>query len=591
MKNAIRLIPVDFTKPWWRIISDQKGLPVFVLISVILRDVFWALVPFLIAFVLESSSWQYFLSACALWLLSELNLVLQAPLVATFQLQCIHSVFYSAHQYLLTIDPQYHVKRSSGVLLAKIDRAARGYEELLDQATFEFAPLIIGIITMVIILSQYSIILVGAILFCLAGMVGYGYYFARFACQTWENAFIKTDDEVRGVAFENLAQVNLIRATFATDYMRNRLTQKISVNSAVEKDLWLSYSFVSRVLSLLYTASILILLGFFVYRIQNGLTSFPFAVGLILAYIQSTKQLIKILLPFRRYMRGYAAIKDLFESMVGFGKQTIPLWIKQEPEIDKSGRTLVVQNVSFGYEGSTLFNAHSLNIQTAHNQSIMLYGIIGPSGVGKTTLLSILGGQLRPQAGTVTINSLDIYSVGDSTRRQLIAVQGQIAASIKGSIRHNLLFGLPENHGYSDEFLIDVLTRVGLQNILRDKEGLDTQLGEGALNISGGQRQRLNFAGLYLRACYYKPVLILVDEPTSSLDDISEQAVTSMICELASHSITLVIAHRLKTLRDAYGLIDLSLLPESKQIQVYSQDELQKHSEYFRRLQDGHIEL
>ena len=147
------------------------------------------------------------------------------PFVARFQLQCIHGVLYSAHQYLLIIDPQYHVKRSSGVILAKIDRAARGYEEVLDQITYEFAPLAIGIATMLVILSQYSLILMAAVALCLSIMIGYGYYFARYACQNWENAFIKTDDDFRATSFENLAQVHLIRATFATDYMRDKLTK------------------------------------------------------------------------------------------------------------------------------------------------------------------------------------------------------------------------------------------------------------------------------------------------------------------------------------------------------------------------------
>ncbi len=587
MEN-IRLILIDFTKPWWRIIVNQKWLALIVLFSVILRDVFWATVPFLIAFVLENSSWNFFIAACVLWSLIELNVIFLSPLNIRFQLQCIHSVFYSAHQYLLTIDPQYHIKRSSGVILAKIDRAARGYEEILDQVTYEFAPLIIGVITMVVVLSQYSIMLTCAVSGCLMAMVGYGYYFARYACQEKETAFIQTDDDFKAVSFENLAQVQLIRATFATDYMKDRLTHKIDINSTVEKGLWMLYTTTAIILSMIYTLSILLLLGFFVYRIKNNLTSLPFAIGVILAYIQSTKQLITILKPLRRYMRGFAAITDLFEFMPDFGKQTIPVFTTQDRMVEKKkNNVLIAQNLLFGYDGARLFNNHTLLVETRVDQQYKLYGIIGPSGVGKTTLLSILGGQLKPLAGSVFINDIDIYAVGDSERRQLIALQGQIATSIKGSVRYNLLFGLPENHEYSDEYLFDVLRRVGLENALREHQGLDTLLGEGALNISGGQRQRLNFAGLYLRACYYKPILILIDEPTSSLDEISELAVTAMIRELASFAITLLIAHRLKTLKDAAGLIDLSLIVETKNIQVYAADQLEKYSPYYRRLLEG----
>ena len=592
MKNYIKLMMIDFTKPWWRIILDQKWLATGIIVSVILRDVFWALVPFLIAFVLESSNWYFFAGACFLWFLSELNFIVLPPFVARFQLQCIHGVLYSAHQYLLIIDPQYHVKRSSGVILAKIDRAARGYEEVLDQITYEFAPLAIGIATMLAILSQYSLILTAAVAFCLSIMIGYGYYFARYACQKWENAFIKTDDDFRATSFENLAQVHLIRATFATDYMRDKLTNKININSEVERELWLSYASTSKVLSVFYTISILLLLGFFVYRVQNNLTSLTFAIGLILAYIQSTKQLIKILHPFRRYMRGYAAIKDLFEFMPQFGKQTIPVFEGQNILVEKTKpNNLIAQNLLFGYDQAMIFNGHNLKIESLKDPQNNLYGIIGPSGVGKTTLISILGGQLKPLSGAVMISGIDIYNVIDNTRRQLIALQGQIATSVKGTVRYNLLFGLPENHNYSDEYLFEILRRVGLEKILLEHQGLETMLGEGALNISGGQRQRLNFAALYLRATYYKPAVIMIDEPTSSLDEISELAVTSMIKELSEFAITLVIAHRLKTLKDAIGLIDLSLLSESNEIKVYSSEELENHSNYYRRLLEGKDEF
>ncbi len=592
MKNHIKLKTVDFNKPWWHIITDQKWLIIGLIIMVAIREIFWSLAPFLIAYVLEAHSWYYFFIACLLWALVEINFAVFPPFSAKFQLQCIHGILYSAHQYLLTIDPQYHIKRSSGVILAKIDRASRGYEEILDQITFEFAPLVIGIITMLAILSRFSFILVAGVSLCLAFMIGYGYYFAKYACQKWEDDFIKTDDDFRAVAFENLAQVHLIRATFATDYMKNKLTNKIKVNSEVERDLWLSYSYTARISSVFYTISILLLLGYFVYRIQNNLTSLTFAIGLILAYIQSTKQLIKILSPFRRCMRGYVAIKDLFEFMPQFGKQTIPVFEGQEPLVEKDKQnTIVAQNLLFGYNEAKLFDGHTLKIEAKIDQQNNLFGIVGPSGVGKTTLLSILGGQLKPLSGNIFINDIDIYNVTDDTRRHLIALQGQIATSIKGSVRYNLLFGLPENHGYTDNHLYEVLRRVGLEKVLLEHQGLDTLLGEGALNISGGQRQRLNFAGLYLRACYYKPVLILIDEPTSSLDEISELAVTSMIKELSSFAITLVIAHRLKTLKDAAGLIDLSLLLESKDIQIYTADQLDKHSVYYRRLLEGKDEL
>jgi ABC-type multidrug transport system fused ATPase/permease subunit len=588
MPSKIKILPIDFSRPWWTLITDQFWLALGVSISAALRDIFWVFTPFMITSLLELHSWYWFAVFCGLWVIFLINLVFFHRMNARFQLQAIHSVFDNAYRYLLNVDPLYHTKRVSGAVVAKIERAARGYEEVLDQITYSFVPLGISICTMLAILCSYSPLLTLAICICLASMVGYAYYFVYYACCRWENAFIASDDAFKSVAFENLAQTPLIRATFATDYAQARLDGYVAQNCVTEKHLWDAYAQVSRILNTLYGLSIVVLAGFFMHLIQHQLVPLTQAISIILAYINCTFQLIKILQPLRRYMRGMAAIKDLFAFMPQFGKQTVPTINHQPQTVDKV-HNLAIQaaDISFHYDGTQLFNHLTLNLHCTSTQQNKLYGLIGPSGVGKTTLLNILGGQLKPTAGTIYINDIDIYAVGDATRRQLIVLQGQMASSMKGTVRYNLLFGLPEQHGYADTYLNDILARIGLKQIFDALDGLDTSLGEGAVNISGGQRQRLNFAALYLRAKFYCPVVVLIDEPTSSLDEVSELAITAMIAELATSAITLVIAHRLKTLEHAAGLIDVSLATQNTALQPYSTDELKLHSAYYRRLLHG----
>lgn len=588
MKHDIRISIIDFTKPWWRIIFKQKSLLLCVVAAVLIRDIFWTLEPFLVAKLLTYQSWYLFAGACGLWILFELDLIAMSLLNPRFQLGVIHSLLYSAHQYLLVVDPVYHVRRSSGEVLAKIERAGRGYEDVLDQITFDFAPMIIGVTSMLLVFSRYSVWLACAVAACICAMVSYAYYFARYGAQKIEKAFISADDAFKAAAFENLSQIGLVRATFATDYMKNKLKNKVMVNSQAEQIVWRSYSFVSRVLMAMYIISIILLVAFFMVQIQHNNESLAHVISILLAYITSTRGLIKMVHPMRKYMRGYTAIKDLFTSMQKFGKQTIPIFEGPSSTISKDQQLSVsAQSLIFGYKDAMVFNEHSFHLEVPSGQKNKLYGIIGPSGVGKTTLFSILGGQLKPIEGTVLINDVNIYEVTDAVRKNLIALQGQIASSFKGSVRYNLLFGLPEGHTFDDDYLWHVLDRTGLKSTFESYYGLDTLLGEGALNISGGQRQRLNFAALYLRAQWYKPVLILIDEPTSSLDEISERAITEMIIELASSAITLVIAHRLKTLQEAQGLIDLSLLPYDKTIKIYQPEELRAHSTYYHLLLQG----
>jgi ABC-type multidrug transport system fused ATPase/permease subunit len=260
--------------------------------------------------------------------------------------------------------------------------------------------------------------------------------------------------------------------------------------------------------------------------------------------------------------------------------------------------SVITTDLHFDYNEKTqVFEGHSLSLVIDDTQKNKLYGIIGPSGTGKTTLISILGGQLKPTKGDILICDTNIYAVNDLVRRQLITMQMQTATSLRGELKYNLLFGLPQSEEesseqlYSDEYLVDVLQKVGLWSLFKDKDGLKTLIGEGGLNLSGGQRQRLNFAGLYLRAKHFKAKLILIDEPTSSLDEISEKAITQMINELAGFALTLVVAHRLKTLDEAVAILDSSLITSTKEMQFYSRSELLQKSQYYRDLMEGKAQL
>jgi ABC-type bacteriocin/lantibiotic exporter with double-glycine peptidase domain len=250
-------------------------------------------------------------------------------------------------------------------------------------------------------------------------------------------------------------------------------------------------------------------------------------------------------------------------------------------------------NIHFDYnQDAQVLENHSLDLNVDESQVNKLYGIIGPSGVGKTTFLSILGGQLKPDQGNIVINGTNIYEVGDLTRRTLIALQMQTATNLRGTLRYNATFGLPrEEIIFTDEEIIKTLDDVGLWKLFEAKGGLETLIGEGGLNLSGGQRQRLNFASLYLRSQYFKPNLILIDEPTSSLDEISEQKITKMMLYMSASAIVMVIAHRLKTIENAIGIMDFSLVSDSKKLEFLSKIELLEKSEYYNGLMEGRVEL
>lgn len=585
------LLPIDFAKPWWQIIVDQKRLALTIAILTLSPHILWSISPFLLTYIFKMGSFDACLLIFGLWSTINIAEALGYRLNAKFELQIIHSIHQNAHKHLLVVDPRYHTHRSSGAILGKIERAARGYEDLLDQIILEFTPMAVGIITTIIALSFYSLwlALVVSVLFFV--IITCGYYYATKISVPWQKRFIASDDAFRATAVENLAQVHLVRATFASNHINHKLSTNIKDNMKYESQLWLSYTFSNFILRTLYLGALFLVIMVLFWQVKNGHTTVVAASALAIAYLRNTQLLLKVIAPFRRYIRGLLAVRDLFAFIPTYGKQSYPVLGNTNKLVRPKELKITMKDINFDYSNNQLFDNHSFSLSCDQSPQNKLYGIIGASGSGKTTFLSLLGGQLRPTKGSVIINDVDIYNINDATRRHLIALQGQTASTFQGTLKYNLLFGLPKNHGYSDDYLLTILDRVSLKNVISRSHGLFTMLGERGLNLSGGQRQRINFACLYLRAQYYRPAVILIDEPTSSLDEISEASITSMIKELAKYSLTLVIAHRLKTIKDGQGLIDLSLLSEEKNIQVYSSAQLESKSIYYRELSAGKREL
>jgi ABC-type multidrug transport system fused ATPase/permease subunit len=590
--SHFNILKIDFNKPWWYLIWQQKWLFLAVLIPVTIMQIVWSLVPFFAAQLFETKSFFLCVILFITWIILEILLgLIRVHVNAKFQLQCIHSIYQNAHMHLLTIDPKYHVYRSSGQVLAKIERAARGYEDFADHITFELIPLVVGLLTVVSALAQYSLKLAAIMSAFITTILAIGYYFAKYKKER-ELDFIHTDDAFKATALENLTQVQLIRATFASPFRRNILRERINTNMSTESALWISYSYLFMALSTLYLMSLCVLSLILMWHINAGYMSSVTALGLFLVYVGSSKEIVRFGRLLRKTIRSKTAVQDLFSFMPSFGEQTFPVLGQSSLALAHTSEICIqANNISFDYGKAILFNNHLFTLSCSRSQDSKLYGIIGASGTGKSTLLSILGGQLKPISGSILINNIDIYAINDADRSKLIALQGQVASNLYGTVKNNLLLGLPENHGYTDYDLLKILEQVGLLAILNQYNSLETILGEGGLNLSGGQRQRLNFASLYLRASFYKPLLVLIDEPTSSLDDISEAAITLMIERIAVNSVTLVVAHRLKTIQKAVGIIDLSLLHENKNINIYTMQELYKHSRYYQELTQGTLTL
>ncbi len=208
-----------------------------------------------------------------------------------------------------------------------------------------------------------------------------------------------------------------------------------------------------------------------------------------------------------------------------------------------------LHQVTVSYPGSSRPVLADVSLEVQPGQSV---GLVGRSGAGKSTLADVILGVMAPEKGEALLGGIP---PGEALRRWpggLGYVPQQVVLA-NDTIRGNVALGLPPK-AIDDSLVWEALERAHLADYLRSaREGLDTLVGEQGVRLSGGQRQRLGIA----RALYTRPRLLVLDEATSALDAETEQAITQMIEELEGDVTTLIIAHRLSTVRAVDVLVYL----------------------------------
>ncbi|MBD8019657.1 ABC transporter ATP-binding protein [Brevibacterium gallinarum] len=203
--------------------------------------------------------------------------------------------------------------------------------------------------------------------------------------------------------------------------------------------------------------------------------------------------------------------------------------------------------VGFAYEpGRPVLTDVSFSIADGSTTAI-----VGPSGSGKSTLLALLERFYDPDSGVLSIDGTDITSVSRQQLRTRIGYVEQQPPALAGTVRENLLLGAP---AATDEECASVLAAVRLTDRFDAAEGLDTQLGERGVNLSGGQRQRLALA----RTLLADPGILLLDEPTASVDSLTEEVIQDAIARHSHNRTTVIVAHRLSTVTAADQILVLA---------------------------------
>jgi len=230
------------------------------------------------------------------------------------------------------------------------------------------------------------------------------------------------------------------------------------------------------------------------------------------------------------------------------------------------------EGVSFKYQSSEGWILRDVSMHVAAHSTV---AIVGESGAGKSTIASLIPRFYEPQQGTIRIDGHDIAGLRQRFLRQNIGIVQQNVFLFDSTIRENIMYG---NLSASEEQMIDAAKKANIHDfIMTLPDGFDSLVGERGVKLSGGQKQRISIARVFLN----DPPMFIFDEATSSLDTESESLVQKSLDMLSQNRTTIIIAHRLSTVRRADHLF---VVKEGRIVEQGTHEELLSARKYYHTL-------
>lgn len=443
-----------------------------------------------------------------------------------------------AFRHAQNLDLQFHLTRRSGALNRVIERGSGAMEYLFRFLAFNIGPTLIELAFAAVVLAVMY-----GVQFSLAAIVTVAVYTAFTIVVTeWRNKqrreFNKVDTQLRGIALDTLANFETVKSFAAENREADRYDSVMQDYNHHYIKIMQSLAALNAGQELIMTGGLLAVAIMAGYGAVNGSMQAGDVTAIILMLINIYRPLNILGWAWREIKQGTVDVEKLYDLLDRHAA------VDDAPDaapFRAGAGEIRFENVSFAHEG----RASGLKDVTFEAKGGAFIGIVGPSGAGKSTILKLLFRFYDPAGGRVLVDGQDVRNVTQKSLRAALGLVPQEVVLFNDTLRFNLSYARPDA---SDEDIMQAVERAQLGDFIRSlPAGLDTRVGERGLKLSGGEKQRVGVA----RAILLNPLILILDEATSSLDSTTEREVQTALKEAARGRTTIAVAHRLSTISSA----------------------------------------
>lgn len=462
---------------------------------------------------------------------------------------------------LILLPMKFHKEEKIRKVIKNIEIGIEMVGRFIENTIFNFIPSIISFFIALVILLfvewRLGIILVAsAILYIWITLV-----YMRGITKK-QKTMNRAWDKAYNVSYDAILNVDAVKLSTNEIFENKRIAK--SFNSAGElfknwRSIWLKISFWQ---GLIFTISFVMVMGGGILMLHNN----SITAGKLIMFIGYVSLFTSPLSHLADQYRNWKVTKNYFQRATRYYNITPEKDFAFSKNIENLKGKIVFNNVNFGYKKDK-FIIKDISFDVKPGESVAL---VGESGVGKSTIIGLIGRYYSPQKGEIFIDDIDIKKIKLKSLRDQMALVPQEILLFNDTIRNNILYGRVDA---SDKEIIEAAKAANAHDFIEDfPKKYDTIVGERGIKLSTGQKQRIAIARAILR----NPKILILDEATSAFDSVSEKLVQEALSRLIKNRTTFIIAHRLSTIQHADKII---VLEKGQIAEIGNHEELMKNLE------------